>query len=217
MKNAVISVPTYFNDSQRAATQDAGKIAGLNVSRIINETTAAAMAYGMTNDTSVAKNILVYDLGGGSFDVSIVNICGQNYVVKASAGDSHLGGDDFDNRMVERFVAEFRRKHSVNISNDASALRRLRIACEDAKRKLSTIPHTYVRIASLCDQIDFFASISRARFEEMCADSFQSTINIVKDALKDAEMMCDDVDAIVLVGGSDSRTVARPFQRKENM
>lgn len=202
VKNAVITVPAYFNDMQRKATRDAGTIAGLNVLRIINEPTAAAIAYGLNNDTKIAKNILVYDLGGGTFDVSILNIREDVYEVKATAGDTHLGGEDFDNLLMTSFAAEFSLKNNVNISGNHKALHKLRIACERAKRSLSTVKHTSIEIDSLADGMDFVTNITRAQFDDMCADLFGMTIKIVKSALKDAGMTCNDIDKVVLVGGS---------------
>lgn len=202
VKNAVVTVPAYFSDMQRKSTKDAGTIAGLNVSCIINEPTAAAIAYGLSKDTKDAKNILVYDLGGGTFDVSILNICENVYEVKATAGDTHLGGEDFDNVLMESFAAEFKRKNNVEINGNKRALRRLRTACERAKRTLSSTTSTTIEIDALCDGIDFFAHLSRARFDDMCGDLFRSTITVVLDALDDANLKCDDIDTIVLVGGS---------------
>lgn len=200
--NAVITVPAYFNDLQRKATKNAGTIAGLNVSRIINEPTAAALAYGVSNGSEAAGNVLVYDLGGGTFDVSILNICGSKYVVKATGGDAHLGGEDFDNILVAKFAADFKRKHKVDISENKRALRRLRMACERAKRTLSSAQHASIQIDSLCDGIDFVTDLTRAWFNELCTKLFGRTIKVVKDTLKDADLECDDIDTVVLVGGS---------------
>lgn len=200
--NAVVTVPAYFNDMQRKATKDAGTIAGLNVSCIINEPTAAAIAYGLDNKKESETNILIYDLGGGTFDVSILNICDKVFEVKATAGDSHLGGEDFDDLMMQKFAAEFKRKNKIDISGNKRALRRLRTACERAKRTLSSATHASIEIDSLAEGIDFVANISRIRFEDMCADLFQSTIATVEGALKDAELTHEKIDTIVLVGGS---------------
>lgn len=202
VKDVVISVPAYFNDAQRKATKKAAAIAGLNVLRIINEPSAAAIMYGLHNETTIAKNILVFRLGGGSFDVSIMKICDKNVEVKAKAGESHLGGEDFTNRMVEKFVAEFKRKHRVDVSVIKKALQRLYSACEQAKHTLSFTMQTTIEKDSLYDEIDFTVNISRARFNDMCTDLFQKTMKSVEEAVKDADLKCDDIDAIVLVGGS---------------
>ncbi|TIA86550.1 hypothetical protein E3P99_03645 [Wallemia hederae] len=199
---AVITVPAYFNDSQRLATKDAGVIAGLEVLRIINEPTAAAIAYGLDSKSSEEKNVLIFDLGGGTFDVSLLNITGGVFAVKATAGDTHLGGEDFDNTLLEHFKAEFQRKNKVDISDDARAMRRLRSACERAKRTLSSVTQTTVEVDSLFNGIDFQANITRARFEEINADKFKSTIDPVARVLKDAKISTQKVDEIVLVGGS---------------
>ena len=203
VRDAVITVPAYFNDSQRQATKDAGHIAGLNVLRIVNEPTAAALAYGLDKNLSGEKNVLIFDLGGGTFDVSILTIDeGSIFEVKATAGDTHLGGEDFDNRMVNHFVQEFKRKHRKDISNNSRALRRLRTACERAKRTLSTSTEANIEIDALAEGIDFYSKISRARFEELCQDLFRSTLEPVEKALRDAKMDKRKIDEIVLVGGS---------------
>jgi len=203
LKNAVITVPAYFNDSQRQATKDAGLIAGLNVLRIINEPTAAAIAYGLDKkSTSGEKNVLIFDLGGGTFDVSLLTIEEGIFEVKATAGDTHLGGEDFDNRLVNHFVQEFKRKHKKDLSTNARALRRLRTACERAKRTLSSSAQTSIEIDSLFEGIDFYTSITRARFEELCQDLFRSTMEPVEKVLRDAKIDKQSVDEIVLVGGS---------------
>ena len=200
--DAVVTVPAYFNDSQRQATKDAGRIAGLNVLRIINEPTAAALAYGLDKRMSSEQNVLVYDLGGGTFDVSILSIDNGLFAVKSTAGDTHLGGEDFDNRLVEHFVAEFKRKHKQDLSGDARALRRLRTACERAKRTLSSSTDASVEIDSLYRGIDFYSKITRARFEELCSDLFRSTLEPVERALNDAKMGKSEIHEVVLVGGS---------------
>jgi len=200
---AVITVPAYFNDSQRQATKDAGVIAGLNVLRIINEPTAAAIAYGLDKKKgSGESNVLIFDLGGGTFDVSILSIDDGIFEVKATAGDTHLGGEDFDNRMVDHFVNEFKRKHKKDISGNKRALRRLRTACERAKRTLSASAQASIEIDSLFEGIDFYTSITRARFEELCADLFKGTLEPVEKALRDAKMDKSSINDIVLVGGS---------------
>merc|ERR1712018_843181 len=204
VRDAVITVPAYFNDSQRQATKDAGVIAGLNVLRLINEPTAAAIAYGLDKKKSLNKetNVLIFDLGGGTFDVSILSIDDGIFEVKATAGDTHLGGEDFDNRLVDHFVKEFLRKHKKDISGNKRALRRLRTACERAKRTLSASAQASVEIDSLFEGIDFYTSITRARFEELCADLFRGTLEPVEKALRDAKMDKISIEEIVLVGGS---------------
>jgi L1 cell adhesion molecule like protein len=200
--NAVVTVPAYFNDSQRQATKDAGVISGLNVLRIINEPTAAAIAYGLDKKTQGEKNVLIFDLGGGTFDVSLLTIEEGIFEVKATAGDTHLGGEDFDNRLVTHFVGEFKRKNKKDLSSNARALRRLRTACERAKRTLSSAAQTTIEIDSLFEGVDFYTSITRARFEELCQDLFRSTMDPVEKVLKDSKIDKGNVDEIVLVGGS---------------
>jgi len=203
VKDAVVTVPAYFNDSQRQATKDAGVIAGLNIMRIINEPTAAAIAYGLDKKKDEKEsNVLIFDLGGGTFDVSILSIEGGIFEVKSTAGDTHLGGEDFDNRMVDHFVNEFKRKHKKDLSGNKRALRRLRTACERAKRTLSASAQANIEIDSLFEGIDFYTSITRARFEELCSDLFKGTLEPVEKALRDAKMDKSSIDDIVLVGGS---------------
>merc|ERR1712198_245718 len=204
VKDAVVTVPAYFNDSQRQATKDAGVIAGLNILRIINEPTAAAIAYGLDKKKSSTKesNVLIFDLGGGTFDVSILTIDGGIFEVKSTAGDTHLGGEDFDNRLVDHFVTEFKRKHKKDISGNKRALRRLRTACERAKRTLSASAQANLEIDSLFEGIDFYTSITKARFEELCSDLFKGTLEPVEKALRDAKLDKSSIDDIVLVGGS---------------
>jgi len=203
VNRAVITVPAYFNDSQRQATKDAGTISGMNVLRIINEPTAAAIAYGLDKNTSKGeKNVLIFDLGGGTFDVSLLTIDEGIFEVKATAGDTHLGGEDFDNRMVNHFVEEFKRKHKKDLTSNARALRRLRTACERAKRTLSSAAQASIEIDSLFEGIDFYTSITRARFEELNADLFRSTLDPVERVLKDSKIDKAAVHEIVLVGGS---------------
>ncbi|CAA6656820.1 unnamed protein product [Spirodela intermedia] len=194
VKNAVVTVPAYFNDSQRQATKDAGVIAGLNVMRIINEPTAAAIAYGLDKKaTSVGeKNVLIFDLGGGTFDVSLLTIEEGIFEVKATAGDTHLGGEDFDNRMVNHF----------DISGNPRALRRLRTSCERAKRTLSSTAQTTIEIDSLYEGIDFYSTVTRARFEELNMDLFRKCMEPVEKCLRDAKMDKSTVHDVVLVGGS---------------
>ncbi|XP_064459542.1 heat shock protein 68-like [Ornithodoros turicata] len=201
--DAVVTVPAYFNDSQRQATKDAGAIAGLNVLRIINEPTAAALAYGLDKNLQGEKNVLIFDLGGGTFDVSVLTIDeGSMFEVRSTAGDTHLGGEDFDNRMVTHFVEEFQRKHRKDLRKSARALRRLRTACERAKRTLSSSAEASIEIDALFEGIDFYSKITRARFEELCMDLFRSTLEPVERALNDAKMGKSQIHDVVLVGGS---------------
>jgi heat shock 70kDa protein 1/2/6/8 len=204
INNAVVTVPAYFNDSQRQATKDAGVIAGLNVLRIINEPTAAAIAYGLDKKASSAgeKNVLIFDLGGGTFDVSLLTIEEGIFEVKATAGDTHLGGEDFDNRLVNHFVQEFKRKHKKDISGNPRSLRRLRTACERAKRTLSSTAQTTIEIDSLFEGIDFYSTMTRARFEELNMDLFRKCMDPVEKCLRDAKMDKNSVHDVVLVGGS---------------
>ncbi|XP_029477234.2 heat shock 70 kDa protein-like [Oncorhynchus nerka] len=202
VSNAVITVPAYFNDSQRQATKDAGVISGLNVLRIINEPTAAAIAYGLDKGQRGERNVLIFDLGGGTFDVSILTIEDGIFEVKATAGDTHLGGEDFDNRLVNHFVEEFKRKNKKDISQNKRAVRRLRTACERAKRTLSSSSQASIEIDSLFEGMDFYTSITRARFEELNSELFRGTLDPVEKALKDAKMDKAQVHEIVLVGGS---------------
>ncbi|KAL8621253.1 Heat shock cognate 71 kDa protein [Nucella lapillus] len=200
--DAVVTVPAYFNDSQRQATKDAGTISGLNVLRIINEPTAAAIAYGLDKKLGAERNVLIFDLGGGTFDVSILTIEDGIFEVKSTAGDTHLGGEDFDNRMVNHFVQEFKRKHKKDISDNKRAVRRLRTACERAKRTLSSSTQANIEIDSLYEGIDFYTSITRARFEELNADLFRGTQEPVEKSMRDAKLDKAAIHEIVLVGGS---------------
>ncbi|GAV29415.1 hypothetical protein PMKS-002915 [Pichia membranifaciens] len=202
VNDAVVTVPAYFNDSQRQATKDAGSIAGLNVLRIINEPTAAAIAYGLDKKTEGEKNVLIFDLGGGTFDVSLLSIEEGIFEVKATAGDTHLGGEDFDNRLVNHFATDFKRKNKKDLTGNPRAMRRLRTACERAKRTLSSSAQTTIEIDSLFEGIDYYTSVTRARFEELCQDLFRSTLDPVEKVLKDAKLDKSSVDEIVLVGGS---------------
>ncbi|CAG2246847.1 HSPA1s [Mytilus edulis] len=202
VNNSVITVPAYFNDSQRQATKDAGTISGMNVLRIINEPTAAAIAYGLDKKVGGERNVLIFDLGGGTFDVSILTIEDGIFEVKSTSGDTHLGGEDFDNRMVNHFIQEFKRKHKKDISENKRAVRRLRTACERAKRTLSSSTQASVEIDSLFEGVDFYTSITRARFEELNADLFRGTMEPVEKALRDAKLDKAAVHEIVLVGGS---------------
>ncbi|CAL5367186.1 unnamed protein product [Camellia sinensis] len=205
IKNAVVTVPAYFNDSQRQATKDAGVIAGLNVMRIINEPTAAAIAYGLDKkaESSGEKNVLIFDLGGGTFDVSLLTIEEGIFEVKATAGDTHLGGEDFDNRMVNHFVQEFKRKHKKDISGNPRSLRRLRTACERAKRTLSSTVQTTVEIDSLYDGVDFHTTTTRARFEELNMDLFRKCMEPVEKCLRDAKMDKNSVHDVYFFNGKE--------------
>jgi len=200
--DAVVTVPAYFNDSQRQATKDAATIAGLNCLRIINEPTAAAIAYGLDKNKDDDTNVLIFDLGGGTFDVSVLNIEGGIFEVKATAGDTHLGGEDFDSRLLRHFSEEFKRKHKKDISGNPRALRRLRTACERAKRTLSSTAQTTIEIDSLYDGVDFYTSITRARFEELCMDLFRKCMEPVEKTLRDSKIDKSKINEIVLVGGS---------------
>lgn len=203
VNDAVITVPAYFNDSQRQATKDAGTICGLNVMRVINEPTAAAIAYGLDKKgDGIEKNVLIFDLGGGTFDVSILSIDDGIFEVKATHGDTHLGGEDFDNRLVTHFVQEFKRKNKKDITGNKRALRRLRTACEKAKRTLSSSTQASIEIDSLFEGTDLYSNITRARFDELCSDLFKSTITPVEKSLKDAKLDKDKIHDVVLVGGS---------------
>ena len=203
VKDAVITVPAYFNDSQRQATKDAGIIAGLNVKRIINEPTAAALAYGLDKNLQGEKNVLIFDLGGGTFDVSVLTIDeGSLFEVRSTAGDTHLGGEDFDNRLVDHFAAEFKRKFNTDLKGNPRALRRLRTASERAKRSLSSTTQAGIEVDSLAEGIDFYTKITRAKFEELCHDLFSSCLGPVEKALRDAKLGKSEIHEIVLVGGS---------------
>ncbi|XP_070565339.1 heat shock 70 kDa protein IV-like [Ptychodera flava] len=202
VRNAVITVPAYFNDAQRQATKDAGVIAGLNVMRIINEPTAAALAYGLDKKLKGEKNVLIFDLGGGTFDVSILTIEDGMFEVRSTAGDTHLGGEDFDNRLVNHLKQEFKRKYKKDISDNARALRRLRTAAERAKRTLSNSTQASIEVDSLYEGVDFYTSVTRARFEELCSDLFRKTLEPVEKALLDAKISKSKIDEVVLVGGS---------------
>ena len=200
--DAVITVPAYFNDSQRQATKDAGAIAGLNVLRIINEPTAAALAYGLDKKTNAEQNVLIFDCGGGTHDLSILTLDDGVFEVKATAGDTHLGGEDFDNAMVDWCVSEFKKKSKLDVAGNAKALRRLRTACERAKRTLSSATQSQIEVDSLAEGVDFQATITRAKFESMCEPFFKRCIAPLEGLLKDAKMSKDQIHEIVMVGGS---------------
>lgn len=201
VKNAVVTVPAYFNDAQRQATKDAGVISGLNVLRIVNEPTAAAIAYGL-DKKSGEKNILVFDLGGGTFDVSLLTIDNGVFEVLATSGDTHLGGEDFDNRLIDFFIKKFNKKNSVDIYKDKRAIQKLRREVERGKRALSTQHQVRLEIESLYGSYDLSETLTRARFEELCIDLFKKTLEPVKTVLKDSELKKSEIDEIVLVGGS---------------
>merc|ERR1719451_236738 len=200
VKHAVITVPAYFNDAQRQATKDAGTIAGLEVLRIINEPTAAAIAYGL--DKKTEKNILVYDLGGGTFDVSLLTIDNGVFEVVATNGDTHLGGEDFDQRVMEHFIKVFNKKSGKDMSKDKRSLQKLRKEVEKTKRALSSTHQARLEIEALFDGEDFSESLTRARFEELCGDLFKKTLGPVKNVMDDSGLKKTQVDEVVLVGGS---------------
>ena len=200
---AVITVPAYFNDSQRQSTKDACRIAGMEPLRIINEPTAAAIAYGLDKKIEgEEKNVLIFDLGGGTFDVSLLTIEDGMFEVKATAGDTHLGGEDFDSRMLSHFIEEFKRKEKSDIKGNPRAIRRLRTACEKAKRTLSSSSTASIEIDALYDGKDFYSSITRARFEELCGDLFRGCLDPVEKVLRDAKMDKNAIHDVVIVGGS---------------
>ena len=200
--NAVVTVPAYFNDAQRQATKDAGTIAGMNVQRIINEPTAAAIAYGLDKKDSKERNVLIFDLGGGTFDVSLLSIEDGIFEVKATNGHTHLGGEDFDNRLVDFCMAEFKKKSKIDISTNNRSLRRLRTQCEKAKRTLSSAHQTVIECETLAEGEDFTYNMSRAKFEELCIDLFRKCMPPVENVLKDSDMSKGQIHEIVLVGGS---------------
>jgi heat shock protein 1/8 len=203
VKNAVVTVPAYFNDGQRQATKDAASIAGLNCLRIINEPTAAALAYGLDSKAADGeKNVLIFDLGGGTFDVSLLSIDDGIFEVKATAGDTHLGGEDFDNRLVDYFADDFKRKHRKDLKSNPRSLRRLRTACERAKRTLSTANQAHLEVDSLFEGIDFNTTLTKARFEDLNMDYFRKCLEPVEKVLRDAKVSKAAVDEVVLVGGS---------------
>ncbi|EUC42519.1 hypothetical protein COCMIDRAFT_103260 [Bipolaris oryzae ATCC 44560] len=202
VKNAVVTVPAYFNDAQRAATKDAGTIAGLNVLRVVNEPTAAALAYGLDKTDQGERQVLVYDLGGGTFDVSILTIEEGVFEVQATAGDTHLGGEDFDNRVINYFAKKYNKENNVDITKDAKTMGKLKREVEKAKRTLSSQKSTKIEIESFFKGKDFSETLTRAKFEELNNDLFKKTLKPVEQVLKDAKMKKSDIDDIVLVGGS---------------
>jgi len=202
VKDAVVTVPAYFNDSQRQATKDAGTIAGLNVKRIINEPTAAAIAYGLDKKDQGERNVLIFDLGGGTFDVSLLTIDDGIFEVKATNGHTHLGGEDFDNVLVEFCITQFKNQTGIDIKDNARAMRRLRTQCEKTKRILSSAHTSEIFCDTLAEGEDFSATISRAKFEELCGPLFRKCMPPVEQALKDAGLGKGQVHDVVLVGGS---------------
>jgi L1 cell adhesion molecule like protein len=202
VKDAVVTVPAYFNDSQRQATKDAGRIAELNVLRIINEPTAAAIAYGLDKADQEEQNVLIFDLGGGTFDVSLLTIDEGVFEVMATAGDTHLGGEDFDNALVDHCVKDFKRKHKKDPSPNPRSMRRLRTQCESAKRTLSAAVRATIEVDSLFDGVDFHITITRAKFEQLCNEQFRNCLEPCRKVLQDAKISKNEVNEIVLVGGS---------------
>ena len=199
--DAVITVPAYFNDSQRQATKDAGQISGLNVLRVINEPTAAALAYGLDKKEK-EQTVLIFDMGGGTFDVSLLSIEDGIFEVKATAGDTHLGGEDFDNLLVNHFCNEFKRKYKLDLTESKKSMRRLKTACERAKRTLSSGSSASIELDSIYEGIDFFTNITRAKFESICMNLFNRSIEPVSKVLQDSKTSKSEVDEIILVGGS---------------
>ncbi len=220
VKDAIITVPAYFNNNQRQATKIAGQIAGINVIRMINEPTAAAIAYGLDNKKHDEQNILIFDLGGGTFDVSILNVDGTLLEVRATRGDTHLGGEDFDDRLIHYCIDEFKNDTGNDISKNERAKRRLKVACEKAKKNLSSAQETMIDIDALAEGEDFNIKINRLKFEDLCRDLFEKCIPPITDALRDAELTKEDINEIVMVGGSSRipkviEMVKEYFNRKE--
>ncbi|CAH1413618.1 unnamed protein product [Lactuca virosa] len=207
--DAVITVPAYFNSMQREATKEAAVIAGLNVMRLINEPTAAAIAYGVDNMTEKDKNILVFDLGGGTFDISLLTVSNTGVIdVKAVGGDTHLGGEDFDITLVNHCIKEFKKKHNEDLSRNPRALAKLKVACEKAKRDLSSTTVTSIDIECLYNGIEFSTKISRAKFEELNSSFFDKCIKLVGGCLSDGKMRKEEVDDVVVVGGSSKHYIS---------
>jgi L1 cell adhesion molecule like protein len=202
IKKVVITVPAYFNDSQRQATKDAGTIAGLEVLRIINEPTAAAIAYGLDKKTEKEQNVLIFDFGGGTFDLSILSIDGGIFEVKVTAGDTHLGGSDIDNLIVDYLCDEFKKKFKKDVKGNVKAIKRLNIAAEKAKKNLSSTTSTSIEVDSLYDGIDFVTTLTRAKFEKLAEPIFKRAIDPISKLLQDAKLSKGEIDEIVLVGGS---------------
>lgn len=202
VKNAVITVPAYFNDAQRQATKDAGAICGLNVLRIINEPTAAAIAYGLDNKSEVERNVIIYDVGGGTLDVTLLTIDDGIFEVKATSGDTHLGGEDFDENLIQYFTEEFKRKNKLDLKDSKKSLAKLKKECERVKRSLSSATQAHVEIDSLFDGLDFNTTITRAKFEQLNAGLFQKCLKSVEQVLLDSKISKGQIDEIVLVGGT---------------
>ena len=202
VKDAVITVPAYFNDAQRQATKDAGRIAGLNVLRLLAEPTSACIAYGMNDTKAGERKVIIFDLGGGTFDVSLLKVEDGIFEVCATSGDTHLGGQDFDNRIVEWGIEEFKKKTKIDVRSNAKALARLRLAAERSKKTLSTSSQTTFEIDSLADGFDFSTTLTRAKFESLCEDLFKKCMGPVEQVLKDSKMGKGDIDDVVIVGGS---------------
>ena len=216
---AVITVPAYFNDAQRQATKDAGKIAGLDVKRIINEPTASALAFGLDKDQSKEQKVLVYDLGGGTFDVSILDIADGTFEVLATAGDTHLGGDDFDNKIIDWLADNFKREHNIDLKADRMALQRLKEAAEKAKKDLSGMVETQISLPFISagpeGPLHLEATLTRAQFDEMTRDLVERTMGPVRQALSDAKLSINEIDQILLVGGSTRIPAVQEAVRKE--
>ena len=202
VKDAIVTVPAYFNDAQRQATKDAGTISGLNVIRIINEPTAAAIAYGIDKKFKEERNVLIFDLGGGTFDVSVLSLEEGLFEVKATNGHTHLGGEDFDNRLVEYCAAEFKRKHNIELNENMKALRRIRSTCEKAKRALSAATQTTIDVDAVIDGKDLSIVLTRAKFEELNNDLFKKCLLPLDNVIKDSKLSKGEIHDIVLVGGS---------------
>lgn len=200
--DVIITVPAYFTDECRQATKDAGSIAGLNVLRIINEPTSAALAYGLDNKSEEERNILVFDIGGGTFDVSVLTLDGGLFEVKSTGGLSHLGGEDIDNRMVKHFADEFKRKHKKDLSENSKSIKRLKASCENLKKSLSSSTNGTIELDALYDGIDFAASLTRARLDEMCIDLYRQCLKTVEDVVRQSELSKGDIHDIILVGGT---------------
>ncbi|KAA0186453.1 hypothetical protein HAZT_HAZT008190 [Hyalella azteca] len=200
--DAVVTVPAYFNDSQRQATMDAGKIAGLNIVSLLNEPTAAAIAYGFNQKKGMRQNVLAFDFGGGTFDVAILSLAENDFEVIATSGDTFLGGSDIDERLIKHFMKKIKEEHRKDISKHSKALTKLRNACERAKRNVSSATHSPVLVEGLFDGIDFQSTLSQARLNKLCSDLFDKTIDLVEEVLKSSKMVVGDIDEIVLAGGS---------------
>ena len=217
---AVITVPAYFNNLQRQATIDAGRIAGLNVIKIINEPIAAAIAFGLENICKEKKNICVFDLGGGTFDITILEIHNKKFTVKAIGGDSHLGGEDFDNELMKFCIKKFKEENDIDISNDQKALRRLKIVCEKTKIELSSLEDSQIELESLSEDTNFQMSIGRQEFEKICQEKFNKCIEILKTTLEESKLSKTEINEILLIGGSSRipkirKMISDFFQKKK--